>query len=78
MNIECHFLYSGPLMIFVELGPIVAALINRFGCRTVAITGSLLASLAMFVSSFATNMDFLLCTFGVLAGELVYDLCIAI
>ncbi|VDP65384.1 unnamed protein product [Echinostoma caproni] len=48
--------------------PVVAGLINRFGCRLVAIFGGLLASAALFISSFATNMDFLLCTFGVLAG----------
>ncbi|THD27926.1 Monocarboxylate transporter 12 [Fasciola hepatica] len=51
------------------IGPVAAALINRFGCRAVAITGSLLASVALFTSSFATNMDFLLCTFGVVAGS---------
>jgi len=50
-------------------GPVVGALANKFGCRSVAMTGSLIASTFFIVSSFADSVDMLLVTYGFLGGQ---------
>jgi len=49
-------------------GPIAAAAINRFGTRVTCITGSLVSSIAILASSYATNLETLFVTYGVLGG----------
>lgn len=46
----------------------MAVLVNRFGCRAVAISGGMVASVSQFVSIFAPNVQFLYVTLGVLTG----------
>ena len=50
------------------IGPLVAILTNRFGLRTVFMTGSVLSSLALLASTFSTNSYVLLLTYGVCGG----------
>ncbi|KAI0217199.1 Monocarboxylate transporter 14 [Lamellibrachia satsuma] len=50
------------------VGPLVAALANKYTCRVVTVAGSLLTSLAFVLSAFATNVDMLICTVGLMAG----------
>ncbi|XP_057375695.1 monocarboxylate transporter 13-like [Daphnia carinata] len=49
-------------------GPVASALSNRFGFRTVVITGSLIGSVGLLSSSFAQSIDSLFFTLGVLFG----------
>lgn len=49
-------------------GPIASFLTDRYGCRSVTIVGSLLASSGFVLSSFANSTEILYLTFGVLAG----------
>ncbi|VDP99294.1 unnamed protein product [Trichobilharzia regenti] len=51
------------------IGPIAAALTNKFGCRPVALFGSCLASVSIFVSAFMPNVEMLTVTFGITAGS---------
>ena len=50
-------------------GPIVGALANKFGCRAVAISGSLLATAAFFASTFSPTVEVLILTYGALGGD---------
>ena len=50
-------------------GPIVSGLVNRFGCRSVAMAGSVLASTGFMLGSFAPNLELLILTYGVLGGK---------
>lgn len=49
-------------------GPIVSALTNKFGCRPVAITGSIISTVAFVLSVFAPSIDILILTYGVIGG----------
>ncbi|XP_023246742.1 uncharacterized protein LOC106643525 [Copidosoma floridanum] len=49
-------------------GPIASFLTDRYGCRRVTIAGSILATSGFVVSYFATSLEMLILTFGVLAG----------
>ncbi|XP_077980650.1 monocarboxylate transporter 12-like [Glandiceps talaboti] len=50
------------------VGPISAALCKRYSHRQIVFIGGLLTSVSMVISSFATNVEFVTITFGVLAG----------
>ena len=54
---------------YCVLGPIVSALANKFGCRVVAIAGSLITATAFIISSFAKSVDVLLAAYGVFGGK---------
>lgn len=49
-------------------GPIASFLTDRYGCRRVSIAGSILATAGFVISSFASSMELLIFTFGVVAG----------
>lgn len=49
-------------------GPVAGMLVNKFGCRSVTITGALLASISLFVSIGAPNVETLYVTIGLGAG----------
>jgi len=51
------------------IGPIVGALVNKFGCRPVGISGSIIGAVAFILSSFSPNIVCLQLTYGVLGGE---------
>lgn len=50
------------------VGPIASALTNKYGCRLVAIAGSILSSFGLFVSIFTPNVIFLYFTIGICTG----------
>lgn len=49
-------------------GPLSSALVNKWGCRTVTIMGSLVASTCLIASVFAENVTTLIVTVGIGAG----------
>uniref|UniRef100_T1JNC2 Major facilitator superfamily (MFS) profile domain-containing protein n=1 Tax=Strigamia maritima TaxID=126957 RepID=T1JNC2_STRMM len=54
---------------FIQLiGLVVGPLTKQFGCTAVAIVGSLLASTALFLSAFATEILYLDFSYGILGG----------
>ncbi|XP_036149437.1 uncharacterized protein LOC105835407 isoform X2 [Monomorium pharaonis] len=49
-------------------GPVASFLTDRYGCRKVTIAGSILATAGFVVSSYASSMEVLIFTFGIVAG----------
>ncbi|CAH0393760.1 unnamed protein product [Bemisia tabaci] len=49
-------------------GPVSSAFVNKYGCRPVAIAGSLIASLALIISAYANSVHTLLITAGLGTG----------
>lgn len=54
---------------FLHAGPFTSALANRYGFRTVTITGAVLASTGFFVSSWINDIQLLYVTYGIIGGE---------
>ncbi|XP_076457911.1 uncharacterized protein LOC143291736 [Babylonia areolata] len=54
--------------VYLFAGPVVSALTNKFGCRPVAVAGSVVASLAFLLSTMAPSVDILILTYGVMGG----------
>ncbi|XP_076336091.1 LOW QUALITY PROTEIN: monocarboxylate transporter 13-like [Tachypleus tridentatus] len=50
------------------VGPVASALTNKYGCRVVTITGSVLAYFGLFISIFSPNITYLYFTIGVCTG----------
>lgn len=53
---------------YLSAGPLVSALVNKFGCRAVCIAGAITASLAFVLSTFSTSVNMLMLSYGVLGG----------
>lgn len=49
-------------------GPIVSALTNKFGCRPVCIAGSIFATCAFVLATFAPSINMLIVTYGIMGG----------
>lgn len=50
------------------VGPLVSVVVNKFGCRTATILGSIIASAAMVLSTFCPTVEVLLWVYGVMGG----------
>lgn len=57
------------LYFITTIGPLIAALCNRFGCRLVCIAGALLYSMGFIISAFATNFALLYISLGIFTGS---------
>jgi hypothetical protein len=53
-------------------GPIVASLINQFGCRSVVIGGGLVTAIMYMLTIFVTNVWIMLITYGIIGGIIVF------
>ncbi|KAJ9592129.1 hypothetical protein L9F63_001357, partial [Diploptera punctata] len=53
---------------YLSAGPVVSALTNKFGCRTVCIAGSIIGCVAFILSTFSPNVNVLMLTYGVMGG----------
>ncbi|XP_046387673.1 uncharacterized protein LOC124157184 isoform X2 [Ischnura elegans] len=53
---------------YLSVGPIVSALTNKYGCRAVCISGSILGCLAFLLSTLSPNVTILMVTYGVMGG----------
>ena len=56
---------------FLIVGPIVGALINKYGCRVVGIAGSLALTTSFILSIFSPNIEMMIVTYGLIGGK--YD-----
>ena len=52
------------------MGPIAAGLVTRFGCRVVAIVGSIISATSIIISGVAPNIATLFLTTGFFTGNL--------
>ena len=62
--------WAGSLLVGVNMlsGPLVGGLVNRFGCRPVAIMGSLVGSAALALSTVCTDIVTFVIVYGVVGG----------
>ena len=59
---------STQMGLILATGPIASYLVEKFGCRKIVVTGSLLAACGLIISSFATSFVFLYLTAGIVTG----------
>ncbi|XP_013390728.1 monocarboxylate transporter 13-like [Lingula anatina] len=60
--------WVGSIQVAVTWGPIASALSDKIGHRAVGVIGSVLAATGFGVSSLASNLPFLILTYGVMSG----------
>lgn len=62
--------WIGSLFVAVPLltGPVMSALVDRYGCRPMTIVGGIISALGFILSSFGTTVIYMYLTFGVIAG----------
>lgn len=62
--------WIGSLFIAVPLlsGPVMSALVDRYGCRKMTILGGLISTLGFVLASISTSLEMMMITFGVIAG----------
>ncbi|XP_059146158.1 LOW QUALITY PROTEIN: monocarboxylate transporter 12-like [Physella acuta] len=56
---------NGSYLIF---GPVISALVNIWGCRSIAMSGAVVAFIALFISTFSPNIGVFIFTYGFLGG----------
>lgn len=49
-------------------GPIMSALVDKYGCRKMTIAGGLISATGFVISAFIDSIGWMLVTFGVIAG----------
>lgn len=54
--------------VILLVGPIAATLVSKFGTRAVCMSGAVISSLAVFMSSYSPNVGVLMLLYGVLGG----------
>lgn len=62
--------WIGSLFMAVPLlsGPVMSALVDRYGCRKMTIVGGLISGFGFILSSFGKSIEMMYLTFGVIAG----------
>ncbi|XP_068631908.1 monocarboxylate transporter 14-like [Battus philenor] len=62
--------WIGSLFIAVPLlsGPIMSALVDRYGCRSMTILGGIISALGFALASVSKTIEMMMITFGVIAG----------
>lgn len=62
--------WIGSLFMAVPLitGPIMSALVDKYGCRKMTIAGGLISATGFVISAFIDSIGWMLVTFGVIAG----------
>ncbi|CAH1104895.1 unnamed protein product [Psylliodes chrysocephalus] len=53
---------------YLSAGPLVSALTNKFGCRAVCISGSIISTIAFVLSIFSPTVNWLMLTYGFIGG----------
>lgn len=51
------------------IGPIVGALVNKYGCQSVTIAGSIVGAVAFLLSAFSPSIVVFQLTYGILGGK---------
>ncbi|KAL5273061.1 hypothetical protein ACFFRR_000060 [Megaselia abdita] len=54
--------------VYLSAGPIVSALVNKYGCRAICIAGSIIACIAFILSTFSQTVNALMVIYGVIGG----------
>ncbi|WAR01116.1 MOT14-like protein [Mya arenaria] len=58
---------------YLFVGPLVGALVNRFGCRTVASAGSFVAAIALFACTYAPSIESMIIVYGFVGDVTLED-----
>lgn len=66
---KCRLISKSIINISSQTGPFASALANRYGFRSVTIVGAFIGGLAFFLSSYATSINYLCLTYGILGGK---------
>ncbi|KAK3107138.1 hypothetical protein FSP39_007973 [Pinctada imbricata] len=53
---------------YLTIGPVVGVLANKYGCRPVAVAGSIVATVGLFSCTFAPNLDVMIFLYGAVGG----------
>lgn len=71
--IKTYFCYNHFFLYCFSIftGPIVSAFTNRYGCRPVAIVGSIIGAFAFLLATLSPNVDILIVLYGAVGGELM-------
>lgn len=64
--------FTAYLLVSFFSGPIVSVLLERYNCRQITIAGTTLSVVAFIISTFSPNVEILIITYGLLAGEKHY------
>ncbi|XP_046582563.1 monocarboxylate transporter 14-like [Haliotis rubra] len=59
---------SIPTGLLSIVAPVTGVLTDKYGCRTVTLIGAVIATSGFVISSFATSIDYLYISYGVLVG----------
>lgn len=59
---------SSQLGMSMFMGPVVSMLLERYSCRQITIAGTLLSVAAFIASTFSSNVELLIITYGVIGG----------
>ncbi|XP_026324937.1 monocarboxylate transporter 14-like [Hyposmocoma kahamanoa] len=62
--------WIGSLFIAVPLlsGPVMSALVDRYGCRSMTVLGGIISTSGFVLASISTTLEMMMITFGVIAG----------
>ncbi|CAG4937477.1 unnamed protein product [Parnassius apollo] len=62
--------WIGSLFIAVPLlsGPVMSALVDKYGCRSMTILGGIISTVGFILASISTTIEMMMITFGVIAG----------
>lgn len=62
--------WIGSLFIAVPLlsGPVMSALVDRYGCRSMTILGGIISTIGFVLASISRSLEMMMITFGVIAG----------
>lgn len=62
--------WIGSLFIAVPLlsGPVMSALVDRYGCRSMTILGGIISTIGFVLASISNSLEMMMLTFGVIAG----------
>ncbi|XP_023946560.2 monocarboxylate transporter 14-like [Bicyclus anynana] len=62
--------WIGSLFIAVPLlsGPVMSALVDRYGCRSMTILGGIISTVGFVLASISNTLEMMMITFGVIAG----------
>ncbi|XP_052805374.1 monocarboxylate transporter 12-like isoform X2 [Mya arenaria] len=53
---------------YLTVGPLVGALVNKFGCRSVAMVGGVVTSVSFFLCTFSPNVETMIVLYGLCGG----------
>jgi len=57
----------------VWLAPLAGALVNKFGCRPVAVFGAVWSAFGFAISTLSPNINVMMLTYGIIGGTRLHQ-----